>query len=197
MVGPDTLSLLVGRAADGDQRAWNEIVDRFTNLLWSIGRAHRLDTADISDIIQNTWLRLLENLDRIEDPERLPGWLTTVARRECIRHIRRSGRETPVWDDEVGLQVPDPAAEAVDELLLLGERDAELWQCFLKMSQRCQQLLRVLMATDAPSYAQVSAALGIPIGSIGPTRMRCLQHLRQLTVETGYPFNASTGGQSS
>lgn len=188
MTVPDTMDLLLPRAAQGDQQAWNEIVDRYTNLLWSIGRAHRLDTTTISDVVQTTWLRLLENIDRIREPERLAGWLATTARRECLRWLRQASRESPDWGDEL---MDDVAGSAmpIDHLLLVGERDAELWQCFRRLPERCQQLLRVLMAVDPPSYAEVAQALGLPIGSIGPTRMRCLKRLRELTVETGYPFD--------
>ena len=187
------MTMLVRRASDGDQQAWNEIVDRFTNLLWSIGRAHRLDTADISDVIQTTWLRLLENLDRINDPESLPGWLSTTARRECLRIVRKSGRESTAWDDELAADVVDTVTEPIDTLLLVEERDAVLWRCFTKLSARCQQMLRILMATDGPSYAQIARGLDIPVGSIGPTRMRCLQTLRQHTVASGYPFATTEG----
>jgi RNA polymerase sigma factor (sigma-70 family) len=185
VTAPDTVAELLPRAAQGDQVAWNAIVDRYTNLLWSVGRSHRLDTTSIYDVVQTSWLRLLENLDRIREPERLAGWLATTARRECLRLLQQSGREELGWYDEQSSEVAEP----VDQLLLLQERDAELWQCFRGLSARCQQLLRLLMAVEPPSYAEVSASLGLPIGSIGPTRMRCLQRLRELASETGYPFD--------
>ncbi len=185
MSAADTVAELLTRAAQGDQSAWNEIVDRYTNLLWSVGRAHRLDTATICDVVQTSWLRLLENLDRIREPERLAGWLATTARRECLRLLQHSGREQLGWDDE---QIQETAGP-VDQLLLLQERDVQLWQCFMALPARCQQLLRVLMAVEPPSYAEVAVSLALPIGSIGPTRMRCLQRLRELVLETGYPFD--------
>ena len=176
-----SVSDLVARAEEGDQKAWNAIVDRYTNLLWSVGRAHRLDTSDAGDVVQTTWLRLVENLGRIEDPERLPGWLVTTARRECLRILRRSGREVVGAGDDLGLEIVDDAP-AIDARLLADERDAALWQCFEKLSARCQHLLRILMAADPPAYAEVSAALGMPVGSIGPTRGRCLDKLRKACV---------------
>jgi RNA polymerase sigma factor (sigma-70 family) len=191
---PDGVAVLLVRAVDGDQNAWNEIVDRFTNLLWSVGRAHRLDSADITDVIQTTWLRLLENLDAIRDPERLAGWLATTARRECLRVLRRSGRESVAWDDDAATDLADDVAAPVDQLLLIEERDAALWQCFIGLPARCQQLLRVLMAVEPPSYAEIAAVFGVPIGSIGPTRMRCLQRLRDLACEAGYPFHPDLEG---
>jgi RNA polymerase sigma factor (sigma-70 family) len=188
---PGSLSDLIGRAAAGDQAAWGALVDRYTNLLWSVGRAHRLDTADAGDVVQTTWLRLVENLDRIQDPERLAGWLVTTARRECLRILRRSGREVVGAADDLSLEIIDDAP-AIDARLLADERDAALWQCFERLTARCQQLLRVLMAAEPPAYAEVSASLGMPIGSIGPTRGRCLDQLRQFTREAGFAFEPRT-----
>src|SRR5439155_25716721 len=100
--------VLLKQASDGDQRAWDELVNRYTRLLWSVGRAHRLDTADAADAVQTTWLRLLEHLDRIEDPERLVGWLVTTMRRECLRILRRTGPERPQAPDGADSGAPDP-----------------------------------------------------------------------------------------
>lgn len=188
-------AVLLERAGEGDQLAWNEIVERFTNLLWSIGRAHRLDESAINDIVQATWLRLLENLSRIREPERLAGWLATTARRECLQLLRRGGREFAGWDADAFTAMADEVAEPADQVMLLEERDSELWRCFRGLSTQCQQLLRVLMSVESFSYLEVSTALDVPIGSIGPTRMRCLKRLRELVVATGYPFDgASEGG---
>ena len=175
---------LLRAAEDGDVAAWNSLVERFTNLLWSVARGHRLGDADAADVVQTTWLRLVENLGRIQDPERLPGWLATTARRECLRTLRRSGRELPTQTDETTFDLTDTAAP-LDARLIIEERDAQLWQCFEALQPRCQQLLRVLLADPAPSYADVSAALDLPIGSIGPTRGRCLERLRALARERG------------
>jgi DNA-directed RNA polymerase specialized sigma24 family protein len=132
-----------------------------------------------------TWLLLVENLDHIRDPERLPGWLATTARRECLRTLRLSNREQPSEPDDSYWDAPDEDAEPVDARLLVAERDAVLWGCFTRLPRRCQGLLRVLMATSPPSYAEVSAALGLPVGSIGPTRGRCLGRLRELVADAG------------
>lgn len=176
------LTELVKRAGSGEQDAWNAIVDRFENLLWSVGRAHRLDTGDAGDVVQTTWLRLLENLHRIEDPERLAGWLVTTARRESLRLLRRAGRE--VLDDSA-LDLADEGAPGVDAALLEQERDAALWQSFSLLPERCQRLLRILMAAEPAAYAQIAEAMDMPIGAIGPTRMRCLTKLRALTRSAG------------
>jgi RNA polymerase sigma factor (sigma-70 family) len=185
---------LLRRADAGDQGAWNALVARYTNLLWSVARAHRLGDADAGDVVQTTWLRLVEHLGRIEDPERLPGWLATTARRECLRILGRAGREVLGGIDDAALDVVDEHAPALDTRLLTDERDAALWRCFEGLSERCQRLLRVLMAAEPPAYAEVSEALDMPIGSIGPTRMRCLDQLRQLTREAGFAFEPESEG---
>lgn len=174
---------LLRRADAGEQAAWDALVVRYTNLLWSVGRAHRLGAADAADVVQTTWLRLVENLGRIEDPERLPGWLATTARRECLRTLRRAGREPLGTGDDAALDVIDDHAEPLDAKLIADERDAALWACFERLSERCRVLLRILVATPPPAYADVAAALGMPIGSIGPTRGRCLERLRSLADE--------------
>jgi RNA polymerase sigma factor (sigma-70 family) len=168
---------LLDAARLGDQAAWDALVGDYNNLVWSIARGYRLETADAHDAVQMTWLRLVENLNRIKDPERLAGWLCTTARRECLQLLRRSGRERPASDD-VLLDIPDAAAP-VDAALLLDERDGALWRAFRLIGERCQQLLRVLMASPPPSYQEVSAALDMAIGTIGPARQRCLERLRR------------------
>jgi RNA polymerase sigma factor (sigma-70 family) len=193
---PEDVARLLERAAAGDQPAWNEIVARYTNLLWSIGRAHRLDAVAISDIVQTTWLRLLENLGRIREPERLAGWLATTARRECLSTLRGTRRETAGWSDEDFAVRPDESLPELDSSLLTSERDSALWKCFLKLSEPCQRLLRVLMSADPPSYADVSKAMGLPVGSIGPTRMRCLNSLHKFIADSGYPFDAASLGRA-
>jgi RNA polymerase sigma factor (sigma-70 family) len=168
---------LLARAAQGDQRAWDELVSEHTRLLWAVARSFRLDAADANDVVQTTWLRLLEHLDRIEDPARLVGWLVTTARREAMRVLRRSGRERPAFEDTV-LDRPDDAPP-VDTGLLLDERDQALHQAFGKLGEKCRQLLQIAVA-EPQAYDEISAALGMPIGSIGPTRRRCLTQLKAL-----------------
>lgn len=180
--GPDAL---LKRAGSGDQAAWNELVARHNNLLWAVARSHRLDPADAADAVQTTWLRLLEHIDRINDPSRLGGWLVTTVRRECLRILRRGNRERLNPGDDVALDVVDELADPVDARMLLDERDAALWTAFSRMPERCQRLLRVLMASPPPSYEEVSGALDMPIGSIGPTRARCLSRLRDLLDGSG------------
>lgn len=190
------LTALVSDAATGDEEAWNAITDRFTNLLWSVARSYRLSHDDAADAVQNTWLRLLENLTKIDNPEALPGWLATTARREALGILRRRGRVVLTRDDDLGEDVVDTRALELDAALIQDERDAELWTCFGLLSERCQQLLRVLMATDRPAYTEVAAAFDMPVGSIGPTRMRCLDRLRTLVTEAGYHFDGQKEAKS-
>ena len=174
--GTERLAELVRAAAAGNGGAWAAIVDRFSSLVWATARAHRLSRDDAADVAQTTWLRLVEHLDAIREPERLGAWLATTARRESLRVIRRGGREQPT--DEVDL-FESPANDAVDRLLVDPERDGALWRAFARLSERCKTLLRLLVAEHEPTYEEVGAALGIPIGAIGPTRGRCLDRLRQ------------------
>jgi RNA polymerase sigma factor (sigma-70 family) len=183
------LSVLLSAAAGGDQEAWTVITDRFTNLLWSVARSYRLSHDDAADAVQNTWLRLLENVTKIDNPEALPGWLATTARREALGVLRRRGRDVLTRNEDLGADVVDPEAATLDSALLEDERDVQLWASFAQLPERCQQLLRVLMACDRPVYADVAEAFDMPIGSIGPTRMRCLERLRRLMDESGYTFD--------
>lgn len=186
------LSRLLLAASEGDQQAWNVITDRFTNLLWSVARSYRLGHDDAADAVQNTWLRLLENMTKIDNPEALPGWLATTARREALGVLRRKGRDVLTRNDDTGTDAVDPEAPELDAALLDSERDAQLWACFAQLPDRCQQLLRALMASDRPVYADVAEAFDMPIGSIGPTRMRCLERLRRLMDESGYTFDGQS-----
>ncbi len=175
---------LVRAAAQGDQAAWNALVERFGALVWSVARAHRLDGADAADVSQTTWLRLVEHLGRLRDPDRVAGWLATTARNECLRVIRKAGRQIPSGDsnDFEGIDITD---KALDLPLLAAERDKDLWQAFATLPPRCQTLLRLLMTDPPPAYDDIAAALDMPIGSIGPTRGRCLGTLRHRLEQAG------------
>jgi RNA polymerase sigma factor (sigma-70 family) len=189
--GRADLAGLVARAADGDAGSWEEITERFSRLVWAIARSHRLNADDSGDVVQNTWLRLLENLRRIEQPEALPGWLATTARREALSLLRRRDRVVRLAVHDQFVNRPDENAPDVDAALLDDERDAELWTCFGRLSERDQQLLWALLAGDRPSYRVVATALDMPVGSIGPTRMRALQRLRAVLDGSDYVFRDS------
>ena len=179
------VAALVKCADEGDHEAWNALVDRYTGLLWSVAAAHRLAPADAADVVQTTWLRLVEKLHQIREPNRLPAWLVTTARRECLRVLGRARREEIGAADDLAADLPDEREDPPETALLLDERDATLWRCFRQLPERCQTILRILMASPVPSYADVSDALGLPIGSIGPTRGRCLDRLRVLARSAG------------
>jgi RNA polymerase sigma factor (sigma-70 family) len=171
-----TLEVLIREASVGNQAAWEKIVDRFAGLVWAIARAHRLSPSEAADVAQTTWLRLVENLDRIHDPERLGGWLATTARRESLRHIRLRSRELPTAEDAL---FEAPSEDTAAERLITRERNTALRRAFARISERCQALLRVLAAPESLSYEEIGAALGMPVGAIGPTRARCLEQLRR------------------
>jgi RNA polymerase sigma factor (sigma-70 family) len=176
----------VQAAVAGDARAWDRLVDRYAGLVWSVCRAHRLNAEDAADVSQLTWLRLLENLDRIRDPQRLAGWLATTCRRECLAFLRRSRPTTPVGDEHLNRLLGGSAA--ADRSVLAADQNATLWQAFLRLSEWCQRVLRALVldAEDGPpSYRLVAAELQVPVGSLGPTRARCLSQLRKLLDNDG------------
>ncbi|HSO98830.1 MAG TPA: sigma-70 family RNA polymerase sigma factor [Solirubrobacteraceae bacterium] len=181
-LGVDELARLVSSAASGDAGAWDTLVLQFGGLVWAVARAHRLGDADAADVSQATWLALLENLERIQEPARLGAWLATTARRECLRVFRSAKRHVLVGDE---LPYPEPSEAPADEALLAAERDAALWQSFSGLRAGDQALLRMLMADPRPDYEVISAALDIPIGSIGPTRARALERLRQALASEG------------
>ena len=180
------LRRLVERAVAGDQQAWDEIVRRFEGLVWATVRSHRLARPEADDVVQTVWLRVVEHLVGIREPERLGAWLATTARRESLRHLKHAGRTVPAGD-AAELEPEAPDAPPVDADLLRGERDRLLWSAFARLSARCQALLRLLVGEPAPSYEEVSIALEMPIGSIGPTRARCLERLRGALGEEGLP----------
>ena len=169
---------LLSRVRDGDGDAWNALTDRYTNLLWSVARGLRMSDSDAADAVQTAWLRLLENLDTIRDPDRLGSWLATIVRRECYDIRRRAARVRPGEPDDGPAETDDP----LDFALLRDERDAALWRAVGGLRPPCRNLLRVLMADPPPSYHEVAAALDIPVGGIGPTRQRCLKCLRDLLL---------------
>lgn len=195
METPSTGDLVV-RVRAGDAAAWEALTDRFTNLLWSIARGLGLGDADAADAVQTTWLRLVENVDTIRDPERLGGWLATSVRRECYDILRRSARTRPGEPDgpDGWAGLADPA-DPLDFALLRDERDAALWSAVATLRPACRRLLRVLMADPPPSYVEVASALDMPVGSIGPTRSRCLDCLRQRLAEQEAAGTTIFGGE--
>ena len=173
-----TVIALVTRAAGGDPAAWDEIVERYAPLVWSICARFGLSNHDREDVAQNVWLLLVEQLGKLREPAALPGWLATTTHRECLRVVtvaRKSERLGTGLDD--ALQFVDNTI--IDEEILMAERNAALRAAFAELPPKYQQLLAMLMSDPPHSYAEISEKLQIPMGSIGPQRARCLERLRR------------------
>jgi RNA polymerase sigma factor (sigma-70 family) len=170
---------LVTRARSGDKRAWDALVDRYSPLIWSICRRHRLGDTGAQDVGQNVWTLLVDQLDRIRDPAALPGWLATTTRRECLRVLRET--RVPLAAGHVldAGNLPDEQAETAEQELLVAERHAALRDAFMDLPPSGQRLIALLIEDPPVPYAEISARLGIPVGSIGPTRARYLAKLRR------------------
>lgn len=175
---PATLFLL---ARAGDPEAWRDLRSEFDPLVRSIGFRHRLAADDVDDLSQRVWLRLYQNAASVRDPEALPGWIRTTATREAIRMCSMAGRWTPLAacaaDAEPRSQEPDPADE-----LLRSERRRVIRESITHLSARDRELLALLLVEPPLTYEQISRRLGVPVGSIGPTRARCLARLRRMPV---------------
>jgi len=179
-----TVARLVSAANAGDTAAWNAIVDRFAGLVWAIARRHRLSAADAADVSQTTWLRLVEHLERIEHPERIGAWLATTARHESLRVLRLADRQIPAPNEDF-IDLTRAEEPDVDARLLAADRDHELAELVSSLPPRCQELLQVLMTESSPNYVEIGARVGMPTGSIGPTRQRCLDRIRRLAASRG------------
>lgn len=169
---------LVTRAVAGDQGAWDKIVDQYSPLVWSICLRYQLDRQEIDDIGQNVWLLLVEKIGSLREPAALPGWLATTTQRECLRVLRAERRQehAALVAEE---QMPDPDAAMIEREILTAERDAALRAAFAELSPSCRELLSMLICDPPCSYAEISATLGMAVGSIGPMRARCLERLRR------------------
>lgn len=188
------LAATVTAAAQGDKDAWEQLVARFGGLLWAIARSHRLNQSDAADVVQSTWLKLLEHFGDLRSPEAVGAWLATTARRECLAVLRSRDRERPSDLETDGEGAAQQAPEDSPELSALRSERAALLRASLdEVSPRCQRLLRVLAASPPPSYAEVATALSMPIGSIGPTRARCLECLRRHSERLGMTSAALAG----
>ena len=172
---PSVVSL-VSRVSDGDQDAWNELIERYAPLVWSICARSLPSREDIDDAAQSVWLLLVENIGGLRDPAALPGWLATTTRRECFRILGAAKRREQGGLEE---QVPPGLADSTEQEVIAAERDAALRAAFDELQRGCRELLAMLMSDPPRSYAEISATLGIPVGSIGPTRARCLDQLRR------------------
>jgi RNA polymerase sigma factor (sigma-70 family) len=169
---------LVARAGNGDELAWAALVERYAPLIWSVCRSYRLTRADSEDVAQVVWLNLASQVGRIRDPDAIPAWLATTARRECIRVRRATERSCPggfALDTDA---IPDDQGVTAEQELLAAERHTALREALARLAPGCRQLLTLLIADPPVPYAEISVRLGISVGSIGPTRARCLEKLR-------------------
>jgi RNA polymerase sigma factor (sigma-70 family) len=178
---PTEIAELAKQAAAGEHQAWNALVKRFNGLVWAIIRRYRLGPADAQDVSQVVWLRLLENLGSLREPGHLGGWLATTTRRECLRLIKGPYPAIPTPDDQ--LEAKSDPRPSPEEIISAEDQKRVVFEVIGKLGERCQQLLE-LTAHQLP-YHMISDLLGIPVGSIGPTRGRCLNQLRQLLRAAG------------
>lgn len=176
------LAALVESARTGDRRAWEALVSRLARLVWSITRAYGLSPQDGDDVAQIAWMRLAENIDRISDPRMVKSWLATTTKRECITTIRQRARVQPVDVDVLADEMLGPA---VDSEVFTRERDRMVWAAFEQLSERCRRLLHLAIADKQGGYEEIAAVLDMAIGSIGPTRQRCLDNLRRILAAAG------------
>jgi RNA polymerase sigma factor (sigma-70 family) len=189
---------LVERAVNRDQTAWNDIVERYAPLVWSVCARYRLNEQDIEDVGQTVWLLLVEHLRALREPAALPGWLATTTHRECQRALT-TARKT----EDAGTKLDDALAVVdgalIEQEILAAERNAALRLALRELPPRCQQLLAMLISDPPYSYAEISAAMEIPMGSIGPQRSRCLERLRRTAALARFSAGEmrvnSTGGE--
>jgi RNA polymerase sigma factor (sigma-70 family) len=187
--GPETIAsraaVLFGRFRAGEEHTMTDLVALLTPLLWHTARAQRLDHQAAEDVVQMAWLALVRNAASIADPQAVMQWLIVTVRREAWRAVKRTDRVEPRDIEEADLA--GAPAERPEEQVLRDDADSRLWQHIAELSERCQALLRVIAFADRPDYAAVAEALGMPVGSIGPTRGRCLAKLRQsLAADPGW-----------
>lgn len=178
MIDPSAVKQLVSAANTGDQEAWNRLVDTFAGLVWSVIRGHQLFGAEAADVSQTVWLRCVEHLGRLREPEHLAAWLATTARHECFRVLKRAGRSVAMEE------VPEPAANEFDDHVglsatIAAEDRRAVLDALDRIPERCQRLLRLLITDPPLGYDTIGQLLDMPKGSIGPTRARCLTHLRR------------------
>jgi RNA polymerase sigma factor (sigma-70 family) len=176
--GGEQLADLVRDAARGEAAAWSALVQRLAPLVWSVTRGYRLGAHDAADVSQTTWLRLAQHVDRLHQPERVAAWCATTAGRECLAVIRRNQRQMPTDDAYLAEVLDEDLAAQPEASAVRAEQQAELWDTFSTLPAGSQLLLRLLFADPPLSYQEIAAATGMAVGSIGPTRGRLLQQLR-------------------
>ncbi len=173
----DDIKGLIADAVSGDERAFQSIVSRHSGLVWSIIRSYRLSRVDGEDAAQGVWLAVVQHLGSLREPDRLPAWIATTTRRECLAVIRRGSR-LPENNNELIERMSAKDTDP-DRQLLIDERSRALTEAFAELDERCRELLSLLGSDPPLAYQDVSELLGVPIGAIGPTRTRCLEKIRR------------------
>lgn len=175
--GP-TVAALVTRAMKGDHGAWDEIVERYAPLVWSICRRYRLDCPDINDVAQYVWLRLVERLAAFREPAALPGWLATTTQRECLRALGKN--QFKHREERLGLDITAAEQSAtIEEEIIAAEWNSAMRTAFAQLPLPCRELLSLLTQVPPLPYAEISKRLEIPVGAIGSHRARCLARTRR------------------
>jgi RNA polymerase sigma factor (sigma-70 family) len=165
---------LLNSAMAGVESAWQEIVARYSPLVFTVCHRNGVGGFDAEDVVANVWLRLVTNLNKIREPKALPKWLMTTARRECVVLLREKDRQIP--KEEIDHTEPG----AVEVPLLNAERDDAVRGALAKLPESDRALLALLFSDPPTPYTTISTHLGIPVGAIGPTRQRCLARMRQI-----------------
>ena len=172
------------RWREGDSRAMDELVRLMTPPLWHVVRAYGLDHALAQDVVQTTWLTLVRRHETIHDAQAVSGWLTMCARREAWRVGKQQRRADPT--EAEALEPHLPVHESAEQTAAADDAARRLWHAVATLNERCQRLLRIVAFEDRPDYARIAQDLAMPIGSIGPTRQRCLAKLRAELEGSGW-----------
>lgn len=167
----------------GEPGAMDELVSAMTPVLWHVVRAYGHDRQSAEDVIQATWLTFVRSHQTIKDPQAVASWLITSARRGAAAHARTARRALPVEDETLHAALPD--TESAEALAVLDDEKSRLWRAVATVDERCRKLLRVVAFMDRPDYQSLSQDLDMPVGSIGPTRARCLAKVRTALAKGG------------
>jgi RNA polymerase sigma factor (sigma-70 family) len=182
-VEPPSDADLVERVRAGDQQAWAELIARYGGRVWAVARSQGLDRDRASDVVQTVWLNLLHGIDNLREPGAIAAWLVTVARREAIRVDRVSKRVVLV--DEDSFERRAAVTDEVDHGAIRSDDRVLIQRAVGHLGERCRELLRLLYSSDELSYTEIATTMQMPIGSVGPTRARCLDRLRTLATAEG------------
>lgn len=175
----DPVVALLRSARAGDDRAWDHLHDRFAPMLRRIARSYRLSPIDVEDVVQNSWLALINNIDRLREPAAVAGWLATTTRRECLRLLQRPMRECLVADIDDSDGRGDSTFADPERAVMAAEQRVALGNALATLPDRHRKLMTMLVAEPNMDYQGLSTALAMPVGSIGPIRARSLARLKR------------------